>query len=449
MEGKVRNRVHLCAESLRRMTAVGAALLMLLLLAGCDGSGGTSLVNGVILNSGNNDGIGGGGGDNNNVDTSDDNDQIPVDEQLDPFPPQNLSAAVLAIEAIGQAQLDDPDYYTNGQPNRDFLIAWSTTGLSATYYNLQGPLEGLIALYEATGYQRHFELALELCENMVAAANQDRNMDGHPEWDGSLNGVPPSDGKPDVFLYDMQASVGIARLARIILTTPRLEQHYGERGQALLDFVDNHIVDKWLYGYHQLIWIRALTNWSDKASMMTRILVDIHLATGSQTHRDLAAEFATLFTNTVLVYDANFDSYSWPTIGSPDTSHTNREAMFINACAEAGIVFTDTDVNRVANNLVFKMWNGSLADPRITNFHTGDNGQVPGSNRGPWEWGLIFDGWVATGRVNDSVQAVGTAIFNLTQTNPQINPTVDRSKSNNQVLAMGGNLARNLRLNGQ
>ncbi len=378
---------------------------------------------------------------------------LPLPAPADPAPRVNAFPALASTPEIDALQnlfleyLNSPDYYTNGRPVREQLIIWSVTGRSHVYYSLQLPLDGIISMFEATGREDHFLLALTICENMVAAAWLDRNGDGHPEWDGSVNGVPPSDGRPDVFLYDLQGSVCIARLARIILTSPSLNPVYGARANALLDFVENHIIDKWLITHYQNIWLEALPNWSDKASMTARILADIYAARGDTGRRTQAANLCQQFITTVLVYDDQLDSYMWPTITSADTSHTAREPMFIDTCARAGIVFNDNDLRRVGNNLVAVMWNGSFTDPRITNYHTGDNGPVPGSNRGPWEWGLIYDGWVVTGRVHPTVHAVAAAITQFAVTDPNLNPTVYRSQHSNAVIAFTGHLARNLRLN--
>jgi hypothetical protein len=370
------------------------------------------------------------------------------DEPLDPFPPRTRSAEVLAMEARFDEKLNSPSYQTDGVPFGEYiLVTWSTTGQSWPYYHLQIPLDGLVAMFEATGRQDYFELALNVCENMVAAADQDRDGDGHPEWDGIRDGVPPSDGNPDVMLYDVQASVAIARMARVILTTPRLEQHYGDRGRALADFVGEHIADKWLYTRNQLVYLRLLQNWSDRCSMMVRILVDLYAITGDADRRAVAEELAQQFVDTVLVYNDDCDCYTWPTVPAWDTEHTCREAAFIDVCAEMGIVFTDADLYRVGNTLVNRIWDGSLDDPRCTNYHTGYNG--PFRDSGPWYWGRVYNGWIRAGRVHPGAQQVGEALLAATAIYPPPNPTVEHSRGSEAVMAFCGHLARNRWLNGQ
>ena len=409
-----RNEMTICAL---------ACICAWVFVVGCDGDTGTLIESEI-------------------VDNVDDNSETP-----DPFPARSKSAEILALEALFDENLDLPTYYSGAQPYRDVLLDQSDSGLSYTYYNIQGPLDGIISMFESSGRQDHFELALTLCENMVAAADRDRDNDGHPEWDGSLDGTPPSDGYPDQLLPDFQGAVGIVRLARVIVSDPGLNAVYGERATSLAAFVENHIVDKWLYTRNRLTWFRDLPNWSDKASMLVRMLCDLYVVTGDEDRRDLAEEFTNQFIQTVLVYDTDLDAYTWPTVPSPDTTHTNREAFFIDTAAQTGIVFTDTDVERVGNTVTSLIWNGSLADPRCANFHTGDNS--PYKNRGPWEWGLLYDGWVRSGRVHPTVQAVCQSILDLTQTDPGINPTVSRSNHNAAVVAMSGHLARDRWINGQ
>ena len=339
-------------------------------------------------------------------------------------------------------QLQTPTYYSGDTPLEQVLIEQSHSGKSYTYYGLQIQLDGIISMYEASGREDHFLLALELCENMVAAANEDRDGDGHPEWDATLNGSPPPNGRPDLLLPDLQGSVAIVRMARLIKSDPVLQATYGSRAYALARFVDDHILTKWLYDRNHLAWFRNLPDWSDKASMIVRLLVDMHVFLGDQVRRELAEELAQQFVDTTLMYDPDTDSYVWPNIPAPDTAHTNREAMFIEVCAQAGIVFDDDDVRRVANTLVQLIWNGSLDDPQCTNFHTGADDDYNGW--GPGEWGRIYNGWILTGRVSAEAQSIGQAIMDLALADPQINPTVYRSSGPQNVLPMCGHLARNL-----
>jgi hypothetical protein len=352
-----------------------------------------------------------------------------------------VCAEILAMEALLDQTLADTAHYTEGRPYSEYLLDRSSEGLSWSYYEIQIPLDGLVSMFRASGRERHFELALTLCENMVAHADQDRDGDGHPEWDGSRDGVPPESGYPDEFMYDVLAATPIARLARIILTTPRLEQHYGDRARALADFVETHIIEKWLYTRNQILWLRNREHWPNRGSMTVRILTDLYAISGDPDHRALAEEFALQFIDTDLVYDPVDDCYIFPDVPSTDTSHSNRVVMMVEACAMNDIVFTDNDVYRLGNTLANRIWNGSLEEPACTNFHTGDNSSFRGS--GPWFWGLISSGWVLPGRVHPLAQAIGEAIVDVIPVWPPPNDTILRSRDAAHVVAFCGNLSRN------
>ena len=381
--------------------------------------------------------------------------------EKDAFPQRERSTAVLSLEAVFDAQLTLPTYYSGDTPLREVLLRESSSGRNVTYYSLQIPLDGIISMFEASGRPDHFQLALDIGENMVAAASRDRNGDGHPEWvyrlkankdDITLIDEPLGDDSTvdpaaarrlikESMLHDFQGAVAIVRLARVIVTQPQLNAVYGDRALILAGFVSDHIVDKWLYTYNGLNWFLNLENWSDKASMLVRMLADLSVINDDPARRRLAETLTQQFVDTTLVYDPDSRTYTWPAIAGADTAHSNREAIFIDVCAQTGIVFTDADVKRVGNTLIRRMWNGSLADPRCTNFHDGDNAAY--RDRGPWEWGLIYNGWIRTGRVKNRVQSIGQAILDLALTSPLANPTVSRSNHGKAILAMSGHLARN------
>jgi hypothetical protein len=93
--------------------------------------------------------------------------------------------------------------------------------------------------------------------------------------------------------------------------------------------------------------------------------------------------------------------------GSTDTSHANREPMWVVFAYEAGIGFSLSDVDRMANTLTDNIWNGSTSEPKFTNYMDGSNGDY--GTRSAWGNGNIYSGWVLTGKYSAKAQTAGVA----------------------------------------
>ena len=119
-----------------------------------------------------------------------------------------------------------------GEPWHQALVRTSRSGNSWKYYTLQLGLDPLLTMYEATRHQPYLQFALALCQNMVGAANQDRDGDGPPEWDGR-RGEGPMPDPPDVLLQDFQGAGPIIRAARIVLTDRQLKAKYGPQATPI------------------------------------------------------------------------------------------------------------------------------------------------------------------------------------------------------------------------
>lgn len=378
-----------------------------------------------------------------------------------PVDPRALVLADYVRDLLEEVQSD-------GRTIRQQLTDASQSGLSYTYYDIQPQIDALISLYQATYDTEFLEFALELCMNMLNSATYDLGDGEHPIWDGRLDGEMQGD-TIDTFLPDLQGSVPLARIARVILLDPDLAAVYGQEAAELAAFVDEHILCKW-YDRGLLTWMYQRQRWVDKLSLAGRLEADLARITPSNTRRfacqrSAAESHASIVERlaeqyrTVISLDPARNAYFFayevsdssdpyniiysgpcadgPCISDPDSDHMNRELPFVLAAAEAGVGFSEEDVRRWANTVTQYMWNGSLEDPLITNFHDGRDVQYLGRPPGS---GIISAGWILGGLVDTQIQQIGQAILDLRAVQWDYNNTV-KIHSGIRRLELAGHLA--------
>ena len=339
--------------------------------------------------------------------------------------------------------------------NIESFDARAASGEGYQYYHFQYILSGTLSMYEATGDRAYLERVLAWAETMVAEArivddNGDRNWSGPWSYAGA---------EISYQLYDQQGSTELARLARIILTDPDLEERYGTRARVIYEFVKQDIVDKILFVRDQVDWYRDQVvqqeqPMSDKVALMMRILTDLYLIDGERRYGDLLTELARDFQRRFQPYR---DALIWDLgIRFPvkygacdgkgclmDTSHGNRYPYAVVDLYRAGIVFTKDDVEGLGELLRHVIWNGSYEDPRFTNFIDGSNGDYGPQNRGPWSIGQIYSGWITLGEFDPHMQAIGDAVLRAIVARKR-NPSLDYMSHSSGTIALTGHLARNL-----
>jgi hypothetical protein len=324
----------------------------------------------------------------------------------------------------------------------------AASGVGLTYYSFSYVLDGMLGMYEGTRHSPYLERALGWAETMVSRATivdyaGRRNWAG--EWASPYASIPIS-----YQLEDLQGSVELARLARIILTDGSLRGTYGSRAEAIYSFVRDHIVDKWLYVRGGEGWFRdnAATPslpFSDKTAILARILMDLHRASSNSGYATLASDLVSGFRDRLVGYAG--DALVWDLgIGdslaghSMDTAHANRIPWMIAGAVNGGIGLSDAHATGVARLLAQVIWDQSSASPRFTNFIDGDNSTVFG--RGAWGNGLIYSGWLALGGWDARVQALGEATLDAIIGGVS-NPSLDYMDTVYGHMALAGHLTRN------
>jgi hypothetical protein len=278
------------------------------------------------------------------------------------------------------------------------------SGKAHKYYNLQYILDALLSMYEATDKREYLDTCSKYVDMMIESAVDRGN--GIPEWTGD-DEVVLWDGKkvsgnryPTLLLNDFQGSVAIARLGRLLKEQKGLARTYGDRSAHYLQFVEKNVLGKWLGARGAL---PGMLNAARNPSMACRMSVDISHATPSQFCTNLAEEIAKTFRARLVPRGSG---YIWdPTLwigfdgnqeGCPDTAHSNREATLVVVAFKSGVVFSQSDVLRMARTFTDSVWNGSISDPRFANYLNGSNQPYRKNNYNgdPAACTHVYDGWI-------------------------------------------------------
>lgn len=321
-------------------------------------------------------------------------------------------------------------------------------GPQDTYYTFQYALMGMLSMYEATGDVQYLERVLTWAETMISKAVViDRS--GKRNWPGPWKS--PNADQPIYYdLWELQGATELGRLARIILTNPKLQSAYGKRASTVYEFVERDVIDKRLDNRETLAGHLNQVNQRghqmiDRTAMLLRLLADACLIGRKpkylQPTRELALGFKKRFQpyRGALIWDLDVGEPNHP----PDTAHANRFPLAVIDLYRAGIVFTREDVQGLADLFTKVIWNQSLSDPMFANFIDGSNGPFRG--RGPWNNGAIGDGWCALGQFDSQVRRVCDATLRAILAGRR-NPSLDYNSSMWGILLLSGELAKGVAL---
>jgi hypothetical protein len=322
------------------------------------------------------------------------------------------------------------------------------SGDATVYYYTSLYLHGILSGLDCTRDEARLQKLIQIIDIMIATA-QDFNGDGYKEW------APIDDRGWPQQLSSWQAEAGIARAAAYIMNDATFKSKYGVAAQRWIDFIYQDVIKRWYFDvYDQKIpyveWGGGKL-WSDKDSHFLTIMVHLYKATGNAFYRDIAVRGANFFKAKLQVNGTGWvwDNGGWlgldgNTNGAPDTSHANREPMWMVASYEAGIVFTRDDVNRMANTLNDIIWNKSTTNPMFTNYINGGNTVYRNSNL-PWENGVIYCGWVMLGRYSSTSNTISRLIFDAEAAGVSntTNPSLRYYHGGDARISLSGHLIRN------
>lgn len=339
------------------------------------------------------------------------------------------------------------------------------SGSSQSYYFTSYYLNGILSAFEATGDERLLRRAIRLMDTMVEASRDfregDRNFRVWGPYAVSADSPAP---RPNLH-FTFQAAVPLARAAAIIRSHERLEKRHGRAAQRYIQFVDGSVM-RYFFEVQlarDVPWLDTdrFPIWNDNASNLALNAAFLCRATGESRHCELAHRIAEGFKAQLRVYRGGWiwenqtipigsDTDNTPgsvgnQAGVPDTSHTNREAFLMQTLHEMGMVYSRSDLERMAETLAATMWNGSLEDPSFSNYLNGDDRayrvyKAPGLN------GSIYHGWALMGAYSPRAQAAMIVTLKAI-VKGRMNPSLERNKTSyGGTLALAGHTLRNFGL---
>ncbi|HAM35744.1 MAG TPA: hypothetical protein DEB40_06625 [Elusimicrobia bacterium] len=355
------------------------------------------------------------------------------------------------------------EYFLAGESKE--LQEQSSSGLSSTYYFTSYYLNGLLSAAEGTGSDRILERAIRAMDTMVSTAHDfQENGRTYKAWKPFFITPDSTLAHPSLH-YTFQASVPLARAAAIIMARPEWRTRYAAAARRYTAFVDATVIQYWcrsqLHG--DIPWVNPdhFPIWNDNGANLGLITAFLYQATGDRRYADMARRIGRAFESKIKPAGRGWiwenqtipigsDTDNTPgsvgnQAGVPDTSHANREAFLMMALHEAGIMFTQADLERMAATLTDTIWDRSSDSPSFANYLNGSNApyrvyKEPGLN------GSIYHGWALMGGYSPKAQQVLIYLLRASLKG-RMNPAIERNITGyGGRLGLCGHMLRNFAL---
>ena len=304
-----------------------------------------------------------------------------------------------------------------------FLSAWdneyktykpkSTSGDEWQLYSLGYAIDANHAMFIATGDTKYLDRALEYIEDAIGTARPSSQLsrrqfkDQYLSWENRSHGEKGNDGRE----YPLFETFGWRYVTSVLRamydnTDVMNDASYRARYQAILDFTEKNIWEKW---YTRGVNSHMYRNRTHMASHWARIAMNLYVITEDQTkkaqykeiwdnidHKGMPNFSGASLRGQVVPFpgDSNsyFWSYFWNQTSRPgqDVAHGNAVVSYFSESNGLGFNWTDTDMQKFVNTMDKHIFVGS----RHSNYVDGS-----GTNSGWYN-----DGFYTLGRYSASLQ---------------------------------------------
>jgi hypothetical protein len=195
----------------------------------------------------------------------------------------------------------------------------------------------------------------------------------------------------DHAVHDGVILTPICRFIALVRTDPGLREAYGRQAEGYLKVIRSDLIPKWKPYWRDCGDGGLLVAPTDEALTYPGIslphnqylalgnaLIWLDRITGDRAYRDQVTRMARFFKSHLRLVEDRYEWNYWDAAGAwdrpwdkpeekraEDTGHGSLDISFVVDAAEAGIVFDRTDLQRLANTFLRKMWNGSLTKPTV------------------------------------------------------------------------------------
>jgi hypothetical protein len=294
-------------------------------------------------------------------------------------------------------------------------LPYSTSKNSWRYYNLAYAIDGLTAMFEATGNTKYLDRALLYINNVITSAVPSSSLtnsqfkDGYLGWGAWDHPFDTSIRGGEYPLFESYCWRYVTKLLRVMRQNPNVYGNavYRQKYDSVLAFTKKHIFEKWSKRGSANLY-RSRTH---MASHWAFIALDLSVLTDDPIQK---AQYRTVVDNINLhlpnygsslrqqirkdsAYpDAYFWSDVWASYSTPgqDVSHGNNLIAYIVEAHDLGVEWTDADIRALSQTLLRRIWVPTLTGYRFAQY-------VDGSGTGN---GWFNDGFCKLGRYDVTIQ---------------------------------------------
>ncbi len=316
----------------------------------------------------------------------------------------------------------DPGLWTVEEWESRFLGVWnavhptyvalSSNANSWDYYNLAYGVDGMVAMFEATGKTTYLDRGLTYVHNMIDDAVPSWSLpnsqfqDNYLAWGAWGNGANGGEYP----LYESYCWRYVTNMLVAMRNNPAVygSPTYRQQYDEILAFTKANIFNKWMSRGPNAYVYRSRTH---MASHWALIALDLWLLTSDPVER---ARYKTVVDNInrhlpnypsslrrqMIANASNPAAYFWSDVWNSfavpgqDVSHGNAVITYIVAARAAGVEWTDADIRSLSHTLLDEVW---LSTPTGTRYAA----YVDGSGAGN---GWFSDGFIKLGRHDVTIQ---------------------------------------------
>lgn len=227
----------------------------------------------------------------------------------------------------------------------------------------------------------------------------------------------------DYAVHEGMVLMPICRAIELVKRDAALRAAYGERADKLLGTIETQLIPKWNRYWREtkrggfLVFPKDPAFNPSGATLphnqylpLGTVQTTLYRITGKPVYKERATKMARFFKSCLRLVGDHYEWNYWDAAGEwdnpwdkprekrpEDTGHGSLDIGFVLACADSGIVFTQTDLKRFALTLIEAMWNGSLEKPTV--------GAWVNTTRTSRQSGNLHE-WLLLCKVEPKVQAI-------------------------------------------
>ena len=314
------------------------------------------------------------------------------------------------------------DRYLDGHDGGTY--AWAPSGyVQRMYLNLYRTFGETVWLDRLAG---QIDRVLEARSDVPPYESYDpRYVDGYRGW-GQARYSQYAPEYTEWFSDDGLIISPIVAFVELVWQDPALHPAYKARADEFLRIVEEDVIAKWRAnwephpgwteednsrfgengGYHLYEWsgwrnqpLNMFLSFADALVTLSRLSTSPHYTPPGEDFGSFYAEQSEQmlrFFHDQLQLDGEADAYTWkygPNSAWPDlmedVGHGFIDIQAALQGVRSGLSFTETDLARMANTFVHKVWNGSLEEPAFTYYVDGVPNDLDEA-RGHWGWGFLY-----------------------------------------------------------